>query len=102
MEDLLTRSRSVTTEWHLDQAERLLKVAVEKQSPTALVYAALEARNGIERFVVEMSIVATGGRLTDEQIRTAQHKDGAFRLLDDAMQNSRKHLEFTNITLDLC
>lgn len=99
MKDFLTRRRHVTVEWYLDQAQQLLELAKKMHSATALVYSALEIRNAIERFVIEMSIVAKGGVLTDEQVRVAHRKDGAFQLLENAMSAYRKHIEFTNMIL---
>jgi hypothetical protein len=99
---LLTKKRGVTSDWYFDQATALLEFALQHDSATALVYAALEARNGLERFVVEMSLLATGGHLSEAQICTAQRKDGAFQLLDQAMNNYRRHLQFTNLTLEIC
>lgn len=98
---LLTEKRSVTSDWYFDQAEALVEFALQRDSATALVYAALEARNALERFVIEMSLLATGGHLSEVQIRTAQRRDGAFQLLDQAMSNYRRHLQFTNLTLEV-
>ena len=98
---LLTEKRGVTSDWYFDQAVALVAFALQHDSATALVYAALEARNALERFVIEMSLLATGGHLSEAQIRTAQHRDGAFQLLDQAMNNYRRHLQFTNLTLEV-
>jgi len=57
----LTDTRGVTSDWHFDQADALLKFAVEHHSATALVYACFEARNAIERSIMEMALLATGG-----------------------------------------
>src|SRR5215469_13659155 len=97
----LTEKRGVTSDWYFDQAAALLEFALQHGSATALVYAALEARNALERFVLEMSLLATGGRLSDAQVRTAQRRDGAFQLLEQAMSNYRRHLQFTNLTLEV-
>jgi hypothetical protein len=97
----LTEKRGVTSDWYFDQAEALLEFALQRDSATALVYAALEARNALERFVLEMSLMATGGHLSEAQTRTAQRRDGAFQLLDQAMSNYRRHLQFTNLTLEV-
>src|SRR5437879_4071232 len=60
----LTEKRGVTSDWYFDQAVALLEFALQHDSATALVYAALEARNALERFVLEMSLLATGGHLS--------------------------------------
>ena len=98
---LLTEKRGVTSDWHFDQAQALLEFALQRDSATALVYAALEARNALERFVLEMSLLATGGHLSEVQVRTSQRRDGAFQLLDQAMSNYRRHLQFTNLSLEV-
>ncbi len=98
---LLTEKRGITSDWYFDQAGALLEFALQHDSATALVYAALEARNALERFVLEMSLLATGGHLSEAQIRTAQRRDGAFKLLEQAMSNYRRHLQFTNLTLEV-
>ena len=93
--------RKVTSKWHIEQAERLLQIATNRKSSSALIYAALEARNAIERFVFEMSVLATGSCFADYQLRMAQKKDGIFELLKQAMENYRKHIEFTNLILNM-
>ena len=45
---LLTEKRGVTSDWYFDQAVALLAFALQYDSATALVYAALEARNALE------------------------------------------------------
>jgi len=100
-DDLLAERRGVTSDWYFDQAEALLEFALKHDSATALVYAALEARNALERFVLEMALLATGGQLSEAQVRTAQRRDGAFQLLDQALKNYRRHVQFTNLALEV-
>lgn len=99
--ELLIGRRGVTSDWYFDHAEALLAFALQHDSATAFVYAALEARNALERFVLEMALLATGNPLSEEQLRIAQRRDGAFPLLDQAVNNYRRHLEFTNLTLEV-
>ena len=94
-------NRDVTADWHVVQSRRLIDVALSRGSSTALVYAALEARNALERLVFEMSVLATGGKFTSDQLSAAQKKDGLFKLLDEALHNYRRHIEFQNICMDL-
>jgi hypothetical protein len=47
--DLLTRRRGVTADWHFDQAEALLEFALQHDGATALVYAAVESARKKER-----------------------------------------------------
>lgn len=97
----LFNNRDVTADWHVMQSRRLIDVAFSCGSSTALVYAALEARNALERLVFEMSVLATGGKFTSDQLSTAQKKDGLFKLLDEALNNYRRHIEFQNICMEL-
>lgn len=97
----LFADRDVTAEWHLGQAQQLCNAALERQSATALVYAALEARNGIERLVFEMSVLATGGNLTNEQLQIARNQHGLYRLLEEAMGAYRRYFEFMNMCLEV-
>ncbi len=99
--ELLTGRRGVTSDWYFDQAEALLEFALQHDGATALVYAAVEARNALERFVLEMALLATGGPLSEDQVRTAQRRDGAFQLLEQAVNNYRRHLQFTNLALEV-
>lgn len=97
----LFENRDVTADWHVAQSRRLVDVALSQGSSTALVYAALEARNAIERLVFEMSVLATGGKFTPDQLSAAQKKNGLFRLLDEALHNYRRYIEFQNVCMDL-
>lgn len=98
---LLNNDRKVTAKWHINQAEELLKFAIKKNSASSLIYAALEARIGLERFVFEMSVLAKGGNFEDRELEKARKRNGIFDLLKNAMDNYRKHLEFCNVILDL-
>ena len=93
--------REVTARWHLDQSQRLKQYALDHSSPGALIYANLEARNAIERFVFEMSVLATGGSLSDDQLQMAVRRNGFFQLLENAMNNYRKHMEFQNMCFEV-
>jgi hypothetical protein len=90
-------NRKVVSDWHLRQSIELKKLALSKNSPTALIYSSLEARNTIERFIFEMSVLSTGGNFTDEQIEMAQQQHGIYKLLEDTMINYRKFIEFQNM-----
>jgi len=99
--DSLFANRDVTADWHVAQARCLLDLALTDGSATALIYAALEARNALERLPFEMSVLATGGRFTPEQLRMAQRKDGVFQLLDQALEDYRRHIEFQNMCMEV-
>jgi hypothetical protein len=98
---LLQEARQVTSEWHVEQASEMLKYAQENASQSALVYASLEVRMALERFVFEMSIFAGGGAFAPEELRLASRKGGVFDLLSRKIKDYRRHLEFCNLVLDV-
>lgn len=97
----LERKRGVSAGWLLSQTEELLDFAIKKKSANALVYAAFEARNSLERFVFEMPVLATRGKLSDKQIRSASRKDGLFDLLEECVPNYRSLMKFMNLTMEV-
>lgn len=94
-------NRKANADWHLHQSVELNKLALRINSSTALIYSALEARNMIERFIFEMSLLSTGGKFTDAQLEMAQKQHGIYKLLEDTMINYRKYMEFQNMCLSV-
>jgi hypothetical protein len=81
----LTEKRGVPSDWYFDQAAVLLEFALRCGSATALVYAALEARNALERFVLEMSLpprvpMITASSLTAPALDAAEPCGGSDAL----------------------
>lgn len=77
-----------------------MRYAREKGSHTALVYAALEARNAIEQLVFEIVLLASGG-IDEETYRRCKKVDGAFLVLKRVEPDYRKLVEFTRLCLRL-
>jgi len=101
MNELLLKPRQVTTGWLVVQSESLLKIAEEKSSHTALIYAALEARNALERVVFELIVVACGAHPPEAIVEHCRRKDGVFQALGKVIPHYRLHLEFTNLVLEV-
>ena len=99
MEDLLKCKRFVTSEWHRNQAENLLNFALKNDSDNALIYSILESRIALERYVFEMSVLVKGNKLTNENLKSADRRNGVFNLLKETMVDYIKHLTFSNIIL---
>ncbi len=57
---ILANSRRVTSAWHLQQAKRLLDFDAGRHLDTVLVYAAVELRAAIERYLACNLLLAPG------------------------------------------
>jgi hypothetical protein len=101
MEKLLNCKRMVTSDWHRNQAESLLKYALENDCDNALIYSVLESRLALERYIFNMSVLVKGNQLTNEALNSASKKNGILNLLKVTMVNYIKHLKFCNIILEI-
>jgi len=99
--DQLTRRCEVTSDWHYQQARLLFEIATKEHSAAFLIYTALEARLTFERYILEMSALATGEELSENQLEDALKNDGVFRLLEEIYQDYRKYLEFCNVIIQV-
>lgn len=96
-EEILTSPRGVTSAWHLQQAKRLLDFDADRHLDTVLVYAAIELRTAIERYLCELLLLLRSGEVTDEDAHQCRKIGGVFRLIKDADPLYRKTITFTNI-----
>lgn len=101
MYDFLNCKRFVTYDWHINQAERLLNYALENESDNALIYATVECRMALERYVFEMSILVKGSNLTEEELKSTDRVNGVFKLLEITMVDYKKHLTFCNLIMEI-
>jgi len=101
IENIINTKRFVTSFWHRDQAEKLLDYALNNSCHNALIYAILESRIAIERYVFEISILTTDEKNTNEVVNKARKKNGVFALLQETTVNYVKHLTFCNIICEV-
>lgn len=96
-EAILVKPRGVTSGWHLQQAKRLLDFDAGYHLDTILVYAAIELRCAIERYLCELLLLLRSGRVTKEDERQCRKIGGVFELIKAEDPLYRKTIEFTNI-----
>ena len=97
IDGLLTRKRECKADWLALQAECLSRFAKEHGSTTALVYAALEARNAIEQLFLELILTSQSGAISKEMLTECRKNDGVFRVMEKCEPNYRKMVQFMEI-----
>lgn len=101
MKEILSSKRLVTSNWHREQSKTLLDFAIKNDSANALIYAILESRIALERYVFEMSVLTKGEDSIDKIVKLAAKKNGVFRLLEKTTVNYIKHISFCNIIFEI-
>jgi hypothetical protein len=100
LNDILTRERHWQPDWLILQAESLCRFAKEHNSPTALIYAALEARNAIEQLFFTI-IWLCRGSVDDQTLAQCKKSDGLGQVLKRTEPDYRKMIQFAKICLSL-
>ena len=96
-ESILVTPRGVTSRWHLQQVKRLLDFDAGRHLDTILIYAAVELRCAIERYLCELLLLLRSGKVTKEDERQCRKIGGVFELIKAEDPHYRKTIEFTNI-----
>jgi len=92
----LEKERQVTFEWHFAQALKWLKFDNRRQLDNVLVYASLELRCAIERYIFEF-LVLLKEKLTTEDEERCRSIRGIFDLMKETDPFYRKTAEFTKL-----
>jgi hypothetical protein len=92
---LLSRKRHCDSGWLILQSKCLLDEAVRNSNASALVYAALEARNSIEQLGFEIVMVCHGGQMPKTTFLECRKKGGVFDVLQRVQPEYRKLVQFT-------
>jgi len=101
MDEILNSKRLVTSYWHRDQSKKLLDFALKNDSANALIYATLESRIALERYVFEISILTKSKESINEIVKIASKKNGVFELLKKTTTDYKKHINFCNIIFEI-
>ena len=96
LDEILTRDRQWQPDWLILQAECLSCFAKERNSPSALVYAALETRNAIEQLIFTI-ISLCRGTVDDQTLAECRGADGLGRVLRRTQPDYRKMIRFAKI-----
>ena len=99
-EQIVEADRLFDSAWHFWQALSWLDYAKRKTSITALQYAALELRLGIEHLWFDIIVTAVGGRLdVQEYSRCKNDSTKMYKVLDRLSPDHQKLVRFTNISV---
>jgi hypothetical protein len=95
--DFLEQNRQVTFDWHIVQVKNWLKYDNDRNLDNVLVYASLDMRCAIERYIFEFLVLLKKGNLTQEDEIRCRSINGIFDLMRKTDQFYRKTAEFTNL-----
>ena len=97
-EQIVGSERKFDSAWHFWQSLSWLDYAKRNISITALQYAALELRFGIEHLWFDIIVTTLGGRLdVDEYSRCKGNRTKMYKILDRLSPDHEKLVRFTNI-----
>jgi len=98
IEQIVDAERLFDSAWHIWQALCWLDYAKRKTSISAVQFAALELRQGIEHLWFEIIVTAVGGRLDiREYARCKGDSTKMYKVLDRLSPDHAKLVRFTNI-----
>ena len=99
--EFLERRREGTFDDHADQIVGWLEFDQSRRLESVLVYASLEMRCAIERYLFEFLVICNEGRLPEEDVARCQTPDGLFALVEETLPLYRKTAEFTQLIVSL-
>lgn len=100
-EEILEARPVFSCEWYLLQALCWLDYAKRKTNVTALRYAALEVRSGIEQLWFECIIISVGGKLGRDAYAKCRGKaTKMYKVLDRLQPDYEKLMQFIKLTLE--
>jgi len=97
IKEVFTRSRQCSSDWLVLQSKSLLDEAIRARNASALVYAALEARNAIEQLWFEIVMLLHGGEIDSETLAQCRKKDGFLNVMRKATPDYYALASFTKL-----
>ncbi len=97
----LETPRDVTFDWHVVQAKKWLAFDARRELDSVLVYAAVELRAAIERYVFELLYLLKEGKLSEDEKKRCRSIGGIFALMKETDPFYRKTIEFTKIVISI-
>jgi hypothetical protein len=91
--------RKVTFEWHIVQVKNWLEFDKGRELDSVLVYAAVELRAAIERYIFELLLLLKDGKLSEDEVRRCRSITGLFSLMKETDPFYRKTIEFTRLAV---
>lgn len=95
----LEAPREVTFDWHIVQAKKWLEFDGGRELDSVLVYAAVELRAAIERYVFELLYLLKEGKLSGDEEKRCRSIAGIFALMKETDLFYRKTIEFTRLAV---
>lgn len=93
----LESPRNVTFEWHIVQVKDWLDFDNSRELDSVLVYAAVEMRAAIERYILELLLLLKDRKLSDDEVKRCRSITGLFALMKETDPFYRKTIEFTKL-----
>ena len=90
-------SRDVTFDWHVVQVRKWLRFDGGRELDSVLVYAAVELRAAIERYVFELLYLLKEGSFSTDEEKRCRSISGIFALMKETDPFYRKTVEFTKL-----
>jgi len=97
----LETPRDVTFDWHVVQAKKWLAFDARRELDSVLVYAAVELRAAIERYVFELLYLLKEGKLSADEEKRCRSITGIFALMKETDPFYRKTIEFTKLVISI-
>jgi hypothetical protein len=93
----LEEKRQVSFDWHITQVLKWLKYDNGRKLDSVLVYASLELRCAIERYIFELLLLLKNNKLIPEEEKRCQSKEGILELMKETEPYYVKRAKFTNL-----
>ena len=97
----LEAPREVTFDWHIVQATKLIEFDAGRELDSVLVYAAVELRAAIERYIFELLYLLKEGKLSEDEETRCRSITGIFSLMKETDPFYRKTIEFTQLIVSI-
>lgn len=97
----LEQPRQVSFDWHIVQVKKWLDYDSERELDSVLVYASIELRIAIERYIFELLCLLKEQELSKEDELKCRSINGLFELMKETDPYYRKTIEFTKIVASL-
>ncbi len=97
----LEATREVTFDWHIVQAKKWIEFDGGRELDSTLVYAAVELRAAIERYVFELLYLLKEGKLSGDEEKRCRSIKGIFALMKETDPFYRRTIEFTKLVVSI-
>lgn len=97
----LESPREVSFDWHIVQTMKWLEFDGGRRLDSTLVYAAVELRAAIERYIFELLYLLKEGNLSPNEQRRCRSIAGIFTLMKETDPFYRKTIEFMKLVVSL-